>query len=144
MYRLICQRNQPSFCLPKCLWWAPFFQMFIVLGMYNFDIIVSNTISWKLWPHCALLSSILTNKTEIRHPSHKDWFFFLNQWRIQRAFLFNEDWRTKLLLPIKKSEMVVCYQNCSDLLWEKNVLVIEKNFWNSRLQAENLQISWNH
>ena len=25
----------------------------------------------------------------------------------------------------KKQEMVFCYQNCSDLLWEKNVLVIE-------------------
>ena len=26
--------------------------------------------------------------------------------------------------------MVFCYQNCSDLLWEKFVLVIKKNFWN--------------
>ena len=32
--------------------------------------------------------------------------------------------------------MVFCYQNCSDLLWEKIVLVIEKNFWNSRLSRE--------
>ena len=31
---------------------------------------------------------------------------------------------------------------CSDLLWEKIVLVIEKNFWNSRLKAENLQKFW--
>ena len=38
--------------------------------------------------------------------------------------------------------MVFCYQNCSGLLWEKNVLVIEKNFWNSRLNAENLQKFW--
>ena len=37
------------------------------------------------------------------------------------------------------AEMVFCYQNCSDLLWEKIVLVIEKNFWNSRPKAENLQ-----
>ena len=29
-------------------------------------------------------------------------------------------------------------------LWEKIVLVIEKNFWNSRLKAENLQNCWNH
>ena len=29
--------------------------------------------------------------------------------------------------------MVFCYQNCSDLLWEKIVLAIEKNFWNLRL-----------
>ena len=37
-------------------------------------------------------------------------------------------------------EMVFCYQNCSDLLlWEKIVLVIEKNFWNSRLKVENLK-----
>ena len=35
--------------------------------------------------------------------------------------------------------MAFCYQNCSDLLWEKIVIVIEKNFWNSRLKAENLQ-----
>ena len=41
-------------------------------------------------------------------------------------------------------EMVFCYQNCSDLLWEKNVLVIEKNLWNSRLKAEKLQIFCNH
>ena len=25
--------------------------------------------------------------------------------------------------------MVFCYQNCCDLLWEKNVVVIEKKFW---------------
>ena len=41
-------------------------------------------------------------------------------------------------------EMVFCYQNCSDLLWEKMVLVIEKNFWNSRLKEENLQNVWDH
>ena len=38
-------------------------------------------------------------------------------------------------------KMVFCYQNCSDLLWEKIALVIEKNFWNLRLKAENLQNS---
>ena len=41
-------------------------------------------------------------------------------------------------------KMVFCYQNCSDLLWEKIVLVIEKNFWNSRLKAENFQNFWDH
>ena len=35
-------------------------------------------------------------------------------------------------------------KNCSDLLWEKIVLVIEKNFWNLRLKAENLQKFWDH
>ena len=32
--------------------------------------------------------------------------------------------------PEKKTKIVFCYQNCSDLLWEKIVLVIEKNFRN--------------
>ena len=42
-------------------------------------------------------------------------------------------------------KMVFCYQNCSDLLCEKIVLVIEKNFWNSQLKAENLQKKiWDH
>ena len=41
-------------------------------------------------------------------------------------------------------KLAFCYQNWSDLLWEKNALVIEKNFWNSRLKAENLQNFWDH
>ena len=36
-------------------------------------------------------------------------------------------------------ETVFCCRNCSDLLWEKIVLVMEKNFWNSRLKAEIFQ-----
>ena len=40
--------------------------------------------------------------------------------------------------------MVFRYQNCSDLLWDKNVLVIKKNFWNLRLKAKNLQNFWDH
>ena len=45
----------------------------------------------------------------------------------------------KILLLQKYFILVFCYQNCSDPLWEKNVLAIKKNFWNSRLKAENLQ-----
>ena len=37
-----------------------------------------------------------------------------------------------------------CYQNCSDLKWEKIVLVTEKNFWNSRIKVKNLQNFWDH
>ena len=42
---------------------------------------------------------------------------------------------------LSKHELVFCYQNCSDLLWEKNALVIKKNFWNLRLKlkAQNFQ-----
>ena len=35
-------------------------------------------------------------------------------------------------------EMVFRHQNCSNLLWEKNVLVIKKNFWKF------LQNYWDH
>ena len=51
---------------------------------------------------------------------------------------------TKKKLSGKRTTMVFCYQNCSDLLWEKIVVVIEKIFWNSRLKAENLQNFWDH
>ena len=50
----------------------------------------------------------------------------------------NKSWKCSNLVQEKKVEMVFCYQNCSDLLWEKIVLVTEKDFWNSRLKAENL------
>ena len=43
---------------------------------------------------------------------------------------------------VKKKNLVFCYQNCSYLLWEKIVLVIENFFWNSRLKAANLQNFW--
>ena len=42
------------------------------------------------------------------------------------------------------SALVFCYQNCSDLQWEKNVLVIEKKFCNSMLKAKDLQKFWHH
>ena len=40
----------------------------------------------------------------------------------------------------RSAEIVFCSQNCSDPLWEKKILVIEKNFWNKRMKAKNLQI----
>ena len=32
--------------------------------------------------------------------------------------------------------LVFCNQNWSDLLWEKIVLVIEKNYWNSETEGQ--------
>ena len=77
--------------------------------------------------------------------STSDWFFMehdLTSYR-KRILMFG-----KLMSPSKgqiiSEEMVFCYQNCSDLLWERILLVIEKNFWNSRLKAVNLQKIWDH
>ena len=50
-----------------------------------------------------------------------------------------EQSRIRIQLKNIKKKMVFCYQNCFDLLCEKIVLLIEKNFGNSRLKAENLQ-----
>ena len=45
--------------------------------------------------------------------------------------------KKKVQFEFKVLAMVFCYQNCSDLLWEKKVLVIEKNFeirgWRPRI-----------
>ena len=43
-----------------------------------------------------------------------------------------------------KVRIVFYYQNLSDLLWEKNVVVIDNFFWYLRLMAENLKMSWDH
>ena len=55
--------------------------------------------------------------------------------------------RPKYVKALKAFQMVIlvfCYQNCSDLLWEKIVQMIKKNIWNLRLEAENLQEVWDH
>ena len=45
---------------------------------------------------------------------------------------------------VLKKDLVFCFQNCSDPLWEKIVLVSENNFWYLRVNAEKLQILWDH
>ena len=65
----------------------------------------------------------------------------LDLWKLLKLQNLNYFINVEISLVVK---MVFCYQNCSDLLWEKIVLVIEKNFWNLRLKAENLQNFWDH
>ena len=74
--------------------------------------------SWS-WTTITVVSSVLRNmKLRSLNP------------------LEHSNWRYNNYLFLKARGMVFCYQNCSNLLWEKVVLVIEKNFWNSRLKAE--------
>ena len=67
-------------------------------------------------------------------------------------FVYSKFWKTWSLLKTQKIsceiigasnknsnatlEMVFCYQNCSDPLLEKKVLVIEKNFLNLKKKIE--------
>ena len=46
-------------------------------------------------------------------------------------------WLLSHVIYLQAEKMVFCYQNCSDLMWEKIVLVIEKT-----LQFENFDITW--
>ena len=55
-----------------------------------------------------------------------------------------ENWNSWQKLYFWCKTMIFCYQNCSDLLGKKIVLVIKKNFWYSRLKAETLQKFWDH
>jgi hypothetical protein len=56
------------------------------------------------------------------HPKylHKVSIFFFSA----KSISFYDKWKQQADVS-----MVFCYQNCSDLLWEKIFLVIEKNFW---------------
>ena len=40
--------------------------------------------------------------------------------------------------------MAFCYENCSNLLWEKNVKIIKKNIYKSKAEGENVQKFWDH
>ena len=63
-------------------------------------------------------------------------------WPVQNSSI-SAGWKTDVVVESGSAnwaeKMVFCYQNCSELLWEKIVLVTEKDFWNSRLKAKNFQ-----
>ena len=61
------------------------------------------------------------------------WPIWRKLWFCSHTYAWRRSKPTKIkvfLCRECKSLMVFCYQNCSDLLWEKIILVIEKNFWN--------------
>ena len=59
---------------------------------------------------------------------------------LQVVILFFETLILNIVAHALQYSMVFYYQNCSDLLWEKIVIMIKVTFWNSRLRDENLQI----
>ena len=69
-------------------------------------------------------------------------FWKSDHWKLQSEILdlhFEPLWSNRICF-----RNGICVKNCSNLTWEKNVLVIEKTFWNLRLKAENLQKFWDH
>ena len=75
-------------------------------------------------------------------------FFALKCSCFNSAVLFKKQsviyWRAKSSCQAVQMKMVFCYQNCSDLLWKKIVLVIEKKFeiqgWRPRI-CKNFEIT---
>ena len=64
-----------------------------------------------------------------------------NPWIPSNYFLL----RCKILsTPAIKHQLVFCFQKCSDLLREKNIYAIEKNFLSLSLKTENLPRIWDH
>ena len=90
------------------------FMLFCREIVYIFIFISNSAINCTIWVNCKRTSMVLQCLDET---SKRFWPLFESI----------------------EEEMVFCYQNFSDLLREKVVLVIEKNFWFSRLKAKNLQ-----
>ena len=98
---------------------------------------VFHKLSQKIYPddqHDATIVFIQVYKEEVLVKPN---FFFIHLWamptRIDPSLDPKGPTRPRLVWKSDVYEknllkMVFCYQNCSDLLWEKIVLVIEKNF----------------
>ena len=85
----------------------------------------------------SVIGSFLMSKSAV-HVLLFSWFYPNKIWIVVNF------WKILCKVCIQFGEIVFCFKNCSDLLWEKIVLVIEKNFWNSRLKVENFQNFWDH
>ena len=117
-------------------WWTDKFQTILKIGLESKEIqsrwsfIVFLSWEWRtlakfifLHRHIALQLNLGFFEFCIRFGSCRPNNFWIMH--VTRK----KDWKDET------DGMVFCYQTCSDLLWEKIVLVIEKNFWNSRLKA---------
>ena len=79
-------------------------------------------------------------------------FIVLSNWKTKKKSSLVDDVQGVIIFGqssqmsggVQWVEMVFCYQNCSDILREKIVLVIQKYFWNSRLKAKNSKKFWDN
>ena len=104
-------------------------------------------------PFFCLLTYIFVSMTSllVHTVAQPTKFWFLQKkWNHLNIFLVDRE-STKIGPNFRKQtisneviQIVFCYQNCSDLLWEKIALVIEKNFeirgWRPRI-CKNFEIT---
>ena len=109
----------------------------VILGMQS-----TKTLASKIFKRAFIRDQTLEidRLSEMRDKSR----FLLNSLRCTVIYVWHFFDEKNPALKNVFTRMVFCYQNCSDLLWEKIVLVVEKNFWNSRLKAESFQKNCDH
>ena len=104
----------------------------------NWNFLTKTAFKYVVYSYLVNLLVYFGIRVKLLCTLHRSWIgIFFSIWFLSSTLLVLQ---ISHLIP----RMVFCYQNCSDLLWEKIVLVIEKNFWNSWLKAENLQKFWDH
>ena len=106
--------------------------------MTHFDL----TLQFSCFPReLSIILAVSVNDFAFKRPKPKRWLYWIPAAFRYQPELFSkpsdEDvWATKCCksrqVRFGLKEMVFCYQNCSDLLWEKIVLVIEKKIWGWR------------
>ena len=123
---------------------TPVFELFSTKGRKNFVFLCIYFVLVGCFPGFSHVYSISMYRAIPSYLSRVSkeigWFCYFSFWDSECTVT----WWDILTQGTKILKMVFCYRNCSDLLWEKIVPVIEKNFWNSRLKAKNLQKFWDN
>ena len=130
----------------------------------GFDIklmVNSNAVDYfsKSWGACNMTDSIQNLVFHYRCQTRVHCICTIKRWYIESHSSSNyisdiywwfsknsrRHWR-RCICPTNNSSMklVFCYQNCSDLLWEKIVWVIEEKVLKFEAEAENFQKFWDH
>ena len=126
--RNLLKNNKNGILLPKLFW--PTVRKIILVIKKNF---------WNSWPSASNLQNFEITRTIYSNSERSEQFlvtecFFTCSYYNTLFCRQRKNWKLSLA---STTEMVFCYQNCSDLLWEKIVLVIEKKFevrvWRPRI-----------
>ena len=111
--------------------------LFSRIGYSKIGIAYISDVRQKWWWSYWFQVNSITYPISVVYQNY-DWnaYYFYSFQRIHGCAICDVQWKSR---RESQAGMVSCYQNCSDLLWEKIVQGIEKKFWNSKLKAENFQ-----
>ena len=130
----------------KGMFWGSFTKSRVQLipSTFSADSLKLVIVTILRWPKSSLSLSLTVKRKDpltTLHWSKYLFIFFLSYKNQDDCAKFI--WRTIILLEIIKNGILLPKLFWPTVThWEKIVLVIEKNFWNSRLKAKNLQDFW--